>query len=626
MSLHSSQSASSHEAVHHRSWEWWLITFLAFSAAGFGSFGHWRYDMAVHKHADPWSVGYHTLQLFLLHSPHLEADIPWSLHAGRWLAAAVVLTAVTKGLTRVFRSEWRLISTRFRGEHVVICGLGRLGLQLAREFRRHAKTGVIALDLAPSPTHFQAAESAGVAVVSTETVGAAEWRRVGLPKAKQVVLVCDDEQTNVALATEIGALLRSSDFRKGSREPLECWLFLPDPRLRHLFRQDSVFPQNTPRFRINVRGLDLFELAARQALASSPLDFQPIRPDDATTVHLVIVGCGALGQQLALQAARIGHFANLRKLRLTLVDWPSSPRPAEFRNLYPAIDEICDVTTMALAVDEPAAITALSALGQNPGKPKELTTFALCWDRETDSATRESDMFEQLERDDGTNLALTLELADALRQDDVRFLSLQTRACGFGAIYRAQDRGSRLGPRVHAFGMLEHVCTMDTLLHETQDAIAKALHQDYLEHQSKAAVGRPGHKPGLVSWAQLSERLKDSNRQAADHIPVKLRAISYRLDQRRNDQPSLLALDDEAERDPDGYVELLARMEHLRWRADMLLQHFELGPRNDPDRKHDCLKLWEELPAETKELDRQQVRAIPRALQNAGYGIYPLAS
>jgi hypothetical protein len=86
------------------------------------------------QHADWWSIGYHTIQLFFLHAPHLENHIPWQLHVGRWLTAAVVLAAVLKGLMRVFRLEWWLLHSRFRSGHVIICGAGWRGMALARDF------------------------------------------------------------------------------------------------------------------------------------------------------------------------------------------------------------------------------------------------------------------------------------------------------------------------------------------------------------------------------------------------------------------------------------------------------------------------------------------------------------
>jgi hypothetical protein len=231
-------------------------------------------------------------------------------------------------------------------------------------------------------------------------------------------------------------------------------------------------------------------------------------------------------------------------------------------------------------------------------------------------------MFQRLERDDSTNLSLALDMSKSVPGANARFLVFQTRKHGFGALFPVQGRGEDIGPRMNAFGMLEEICSLETLLHQREDVVAKQLHEDY--YNSQIAEGKkPGSKPALYPWDKLAERFKDSNRNAADHIPVKLRALGYRVDHKRNDLVAVPSIPEgSAGKDPSP-VELLAMMEHARWCADMRLQNFSLGERNDAGLSHDCLKSWEELDNGTREWDRRQVRAIPEALKNAGYGIYP---
>ena len=105
---------------HFRPWEWRLGIFLGLLATFFGAYGLGLYQSTNHEPSDPWSIAYHTLQLFALHAPHLEHAVPWQLNLGRWLAAIVVLGAVARGL------------------------------QLAREFR-NAGNCVIAIEANPDP-------------------------------------------------------------------------------------------------------------------------------------------------------------------------------------------------------------------------------------------------------------------------------------------------------------------------------------------------------------------------------------------------------------------------------------------------------------------------------------------
>jgi hypothetical protein len=122
----------------------------------------------------------------------------------------------------------------------------------------------------------------------------------------------------------------------------------------------------------------------------------------------------------------------------------------------------------------------------------------------------------------------------------------------------------------------------------------------------------------LFSWDELPERFKDSNRQAADHIAVKLRAVGYRVDRLRGDQPRVTKLDQKDQ------VDLLGRMEHQRWCAEKRLQGYVYGEKRDDEAKiQPFLVPWEKLTLDVMDYDRQQVRGIPDALIRAGFGIYP---
>ena len=594
---------------------------LAVAAAGLGGYGLWRYEVDNLKHADLWSVGYHTLQLFVLHSPHLDYEVNWQLHAGRWIAASVVLLAVIKAATKVFGSECRLFWARWTRGHVVICGLGRVGLQLAREFRRKG-VRVVAIEAREEATHTAIAHDMGLAVLTGDATHLSILRRAAVTRARQVVAVCDDEQTNVAIAARLGELLATPGVRRNSPDPLECWIFLPDTRLRRVFQHERLFPYVGGAYRVNVGGLDLFSVAARQAFARSPLDFERISATDPTVVHLVIVGFGPMGQRLALQAALVGHFANLQKLKITVADRKNSPRCKEFMARYPKISEICDFSVKDVSIEEADTASQLASWIPLQDRRKALTTFALCWDSGEGPITCENDMFQRLERDDSTNLSLALDVSKSATGGESRFLVFQTRKDGFAALFPIQGRGEDIGARINAFGMLEEICSLETLLHEREDKIARALHEDYYDNHI-ANGNKPGSKPALYHWEALADRFKDSNRYAADHIPIKLRALGYRVDHKREDLVPLTSIPYDRAGGDRSAVEILAKMEHARWCADMLLQNFVLGERNDAGLTHDCLKSWEDLNDGTREWDRQQVRAIPKALDRAGCGIYP---
>jgi hypothetical protein len=621
MNSHASLDLSSHRSPFQNRLKWVpiIIGIVAFVC---GLVGWRQYDGADGPWWAIWSNAlYHTLQLFVLHASHLDDPVPPVLHAARLLAAFTDISVVGYGLITFFWSESLLTLARLSSGHVVICGLGRLGFRLAQEFRRNG-TRVLGIDVSDLPERIAAANDAGIAVVVGDASSPTDLQRVAVGRAEHVIAVSDDEQTNVAIAAAVGKLLANPKSRPTWLSPLECWIFIADAQLRQTFRREFIFPYTGPNFHVNVRGLDLFELATRQILARSPLDFERIQPTDATSVRLVIVGFGPVGQQLALQAAKIGVFANFRKTNVTVVEREDSGRPQSFLDRYPKFTEICDFTRVPLKlerspINEIDSVSQLGALAAPQGNARELLTFAFCWDTSSGPAISEGEMFQRLQRDDPTNLHLALALAEKVKSSLVRFLVFQTRETGFGALFPADGRGKAIGPRMHAFGMLEELCSLETLLQEREDAIAKVLHQNYYDNQIEEGR-RPGSKPALFPWEQLAEQFKDSNRQGADHIPVKLRALGYRVDRLGSDHTPVPSLEDSDE------VELLAKMEHERWRAEWWLKGYTYaeGKRDDRARTHPLLVSWDELDQETREWDRQLVRAIPDALERAGSGIY----
>jgi hypothetical protein len=326
-----------------------------------------------------------------------------------------------------------------------------------------------------------------------------------------------------------------------------------------------------------------------------------------------------MGRHLALQAAKIGHFANFKKLRVTVVEQRGSKRPETFLERYPKFREVCDFEFIPLDIpegefDPDAVVRALP----RPDAAKELSTVAFCWDSPKKGGSDETDFLQELAHDDPTNLSLALALArDPERAPQV--LVFQTREVGFGGLFPVEGRGRAIGPQVRAFGMLEDTWSLQELLHEREDAIAKVLHANWYKQQE--ALGRKlGERPALFPWEQLKEIFRDSNRRAADHIGVKLRAIGYRLDDIRSGQPSIQSF-------TQDQIELLARMEHESWCAEWLLQGYSYAPgeRNDAAKTQPYLVSWDELDEGVKDWDRQQVKAIPEALRLAQYGIYPQA-
>lgn len=156
---------------------------------------------------------------------------------------------------------------------------------------------------------------------------------------------------------------------------------------------------------------------------------------------------------------------------------------------------------------------------------------------------------------------------------------------------------------------------MVELLENLREQLAQAIHERYREHQQGV---KPADDPAMQPWENLTEDLRESNRQQANQIPEKLRAVGYGIRPAAGGGPAGLEL-------TPAELEMLARMEHDRWMADKKAAGWTHAPVRDDARKlHPCLVLWEELPKTERDKDRQAVRAIPELLAEAGFEIYNL--
>ena len=112
----------------------------------------------------------------------------------------------------------------------------------------------------------------------------------------------------------------------------------------------------------------------------------------------------------------------------------------------------------------------------------------------------------------------------------------------------------------------------------------------------------------MLPWDELIESYREANRQQADHISVKLRAVGCVAINKISQQSRPEATWSQSE------IEILSKMEHQRWNANRWLEGWQYGPRDDSKKLHPNLVPWEELDEPTREYDRKAVQQIPALL------------
>jgi serine phosphatase RsbU (regulator of sigma subunit) len=162
--------------------------------------------------------------------------------------------------------------------------------------------------------------------------------------------------------------------------------------------------------------------------------------------------------------------------------------------------------------------------------------------------------------------------------------------------------------------------------------LAKAIHSRYLQEMRKQkseqkkslfAFGffNPGVSKGqdLSEFDDLPEDIKYSNLDNAYHIPTKLLSAGYKIRLVEKGFKSVaLHLSTEE-------IETMARVEHIRWCWNKILNGWIYGKIKDDRKKtHPSIIPYEDLSESEKEKDRELVRLIPALLQDIDFEVCPV--
>jgi voltage-gated potassium channel Kch len=568
------------------SWQWWAIAAIAGYVVIGGWIGFVRYFAQQGEVQSPWHLLYLTIQLFVLQSGAVSGPIPPELNAARFLAPVVPGWAAVRALVVVFGDQLLTLRARRMRDHVVVCGLGRKGLEFARDFRAHGES-VIAIELDAENDLVRTCRASGVPVMIGDATDESLLRAVRVDRAKYVIAICGDDGTNVEVALLVRRL--AGEHRRAAGAPVHCFVQVVNLRLSSLLEGRCLLRRTGEGAEVSI--FNPYSMSARWLLNTHPLDYQPIREDDPRAVHLVVIGFGQMGESIALQAAAVGCYANRSKLSVTVIDREAGKFERSLLARLPGLEGACTTTFVAGDIGDPAVIERVCRMASDASS---LTSIAVCLDDESRSLSCALDLRARL----GGKIPVFVRMADD---------------AGLATLLECEEKQNEWAAGIHVFGVISQFCGRGALLHERLDALAEALHKRYV--RQRTAEGRPASDPSVQPWVRLDESLRNSCRQQADHIPVKLRAIGCFASDVTSGGTVVTSF-------TDAEVELMSRMEHARWCAERVLAGWTAGPRDHEKRTTPYLVPWFELAEDIKEYDREFVRAIPEVLGEVGESVY----
>ncbi len=597
--------------------EWTLVGLLAVLTFVLGCIGYGQ-TMTFVAQGGPntwWDVGYASLQMFIFEAPDETAGWPLHLQIARAMAPLIVLYTAAKAVWGVVEEEVALYGLLFRKRRfVVVCGIGETGYRIARDYCLNSDKRVVAIDNDPRNALAADLKNHGAIVVYGNAMDPLVLLKAQVIYAKELFLCTSDDKANIAIAKNAERLtrrLKETELRRleaiaRRREPviggeppdasLRCFLCVDSPDIYEVFSVHSFFEINSSRFAIRL--FNRRETIARNIfrLCAPDLYYRPASRGNEP-MHVLFIGFEALAREMILQTALTAHYTDFRLPHVTvLCESTMRSKVERFRHRHPHLDKIVEIN---FVYADPMTITPETWYEMQTTTHFDVCYVALEHDVEAILSARR---LNRLRRHSGLpplNFVVCLNqqnfLADIIDDDfqpiDMNKINLPEHE------------------PIEYFECLDETISIDVVVNEALDALARTLHNAYLNTQL-ANGASPRGNASLISWSELPVHKKKANQHAAAHMDVKLRianCVALPVD----------APEPEAVFPPDDLMmELLAQLEHRRWMADKHLAGYSYGEQRDEDRMlHPDLIPWEQLTEADKEKDRANIRQIPRLLK-----------
>jgi hypothetical protein len=534
-------------------------------------------------------AAYGSIQMLILHTPHYEGNVNPYLQAGRWLGAATLVSTTFLLFWNRLRHEFRLVRLSRWSEHHVVCGLGQKGMAIVESIRRgnkHAR--IVVIDPDPVPHFVEQCDSLGVSVIRRDATDRKSLDMARVATAGEIIAVTVADETNIRIAAEL----------RGSRKTAAaahafCRVHIANSYLPGALQK---WTDATADIHTTLRFFDVFDNEARRVLLNLPADgqddplplgnFAPIDgagigPADERSVHVVILGMGRMGSALGARSVKMGHFANGKPLRLSVIDRNADRQRDQFLFHHPILGDHNEVCDLKLHQHHADSRGARQLLEQFAAETDSLLHVFVCLDSDARSAEVGLRLWEVIEAHPGAYMNIRIKSQASLAP------ILQSSIA-----------------RIRTFGMLEDTCTTETFRSEQNEAIAEAIHKEFVAARKAGDPSRI-NDPALAEWSQLRDDFRESNRQQADHMAIKMRAIGCAI-------VAASAPGDAVTVFPRDEVESLAELEHRRWNAERLLSGWRHGTKTDKQRRiHENLVAWDLVPDNVQEYDREAIKNIP---------------
>ncbi|MGW3493826.1 RyR domain-containing protein [Streptomyces sp. NPDC001020] len=546
---------------------------LALVAVAFGLVGvHQQLSQHAGARQDVWEVLFRVLQLFALEwdEPGQALPLPWPLQIARFLAPTVTVYAAVEAGRRLFADELRQLRVSRQHGHAIVCGSGPGARSLARDLTASGQRVVIVSEDASQP----AARSADALVIVGDPRFPTALAAAGLAGAT-ALYACDEDSTrNLAVAlTAAGAV---------TSEGLRVQAEIRDPLLCRALQARWWSGSETRRVRLDF--FNRYQVAAARLLQEEAAHLSDGKPRE-----VLVVGQSSFARAFITCLGRFG--VDPASLTITVVGESSEQTVEDLVRTYPYLVDTCTLRH--------AHATCAEAVRQSVGRGAVARVY-LCAS-EQDQVIRQALLDTDLWRASPEKVTVCM--------DDV---------IGYGEALQRSGMMTApvddMGGRLKLWSVKAAAYRLDAVGEDFTEMMSRAVHEAYVRRQVRERAAGVETSGTFVAWDELSEDLRNANRNQVLSYGQKLAELGCVL-MPRDGQAAPFSLDDDVE-------ERLAQAEHLRWMNDRLRAGWSYAQvRDDSALHHPNLVPWSELSEADREKDREVVRGMGAVLADAGFDV-----
>lgn len=547
-----------------------LIIICATLCLVFGFFGWWA--LRAELELSFGDVVYRAIVGISLSAPFDKSAVwqgDWRLEIARWAGVLLIVFAASKTLLFLLGDYWRRKRAESRRDHWLIIGNSLFAHRLCdAAIAQNHRVNQLCCDGTSKQS-----QSKNL-FTSTDAWSINNAVALGLSRARGIVVATGEDSTNRHIAREVRSHLPKESKQIIMASMDSTWLSM---------RIDEVNGQS---------GINIFseaQVAVRRLHSKHP-PFLLAKKSKHNRIHLLIINFSAFGEAVLIETLLSSLTIDLQKPAFTIVDPNADTLKNTLRMRYPELHHSAHLRFIVGQLEGDDHVPNRHTIDHlMSGAP--ITAIYCC------------------ANDDDKSMKSAL-LSQAL--------VLKTGNCEAAVFYRQEkspvDREISAGTRIIApaqmisFGAVDDLVRDTGLFDDAVDEFAKAFHLAY----QRIATQK---KPANVSWQNLPEDKRDSNRRIVVHIPAKLHSMGVDLEpclastENRAQLLSDISIDQIAS--DDVLIEKLARLEHDRWMADRRINGWTYGEKRDDHRRiHPDLKAYEKLTAESKSYDREIIVSL----------------